>query len=339
MEVANIIFRLMAASQVLLFLVILLFSMNSFRVRVIGGALLSASIAYFVMPLMVNYLGVSGDSYLWLYPSLIPCFTLFFVWVVFEEKCDIPVWLIAILLVDIALSLWFLSNEKAMPNDVIPKMISQTFKILTVIGAVSILWQGRDNDLVEIRLKVRWYFILLLVLTVLGVAIVEMFNLFDVPLTGEALGMGWMFLLALIINIGFFRLNPSLDMLGPQTPKPKIELGDDTHVDNLLARMQNERLYADHDLRVGSLADIIGMPEYQLRKKINQSLGFRNFNQFVNGYRIEEAGQRLLSEPRTPVLSIALDVGFRSISSFNSAFQAHFGVSPTAYRSQTVTDS
>jgi len=128
-------------------------------------------------------------------------------------------------------------------------------------------------------------------------------------------------------------------MLGPQTPKPKIELGDDTHVDNLLARMQNERLYADHDLRVGSLADIIGMPEYQLRKKINQSLGFRNFNQFVNGYRIEEAGQRLLSEPRTPVLSIALDVGFRSISSFNSAFQAHFGVSPTAYRSQTVTDS
>ena len=65
----------------------------------------------------------------------------------------------------------------------------------------------------------------------------------------------------------------------------------------------------------------------------------RNFNQFVNRYRIEEAGERLLSEARTPVLTIALDVGFRSISSFNTAFQAQFGVSPTQYRAQALSNS
>ena len=102
----------------------------------------------------------------------------------------------------------------------------------------------------------------------------------------------------------------------------------------LLHRMKNERLYADHDLRVAGLAQLLGVPEYQLRKRINQKLGYRNFNQFVNRYRIAEAGERLLENTQTPVLTIALDVGFRSISSFNTAFQAQYGVSPTRYRAE-----
>jgi AraC-like DNA-binding protein len=100
--------------------------------------------------------------------------------------------------------------------------------------------------------------------------------------------------------------------------------------------MQDERLYADHDLRVAKLADMVGLPEHSLRKKINKQLGYRNFNQFVNRYRIEEAGQRLNKEPTIPVLSVALDVGFRSISSFNTAFQSQFGMSPTEYRRQSL---
>jgi len=103
--------------------------------------------------------------------------------------------------------------------------------------------------------------------------------------------------------------------------------------------MRDERLYADHDLRVGTLAQLINIPEYKLRQKINQELGYRNFNQFVNHYRIEEAGVKLREDGRTPVLTIALDVGFRSISSFNSAFQAHFGLSPTKYRAESLPNS
>ena len=100
--------------------------------------------------------------------------------------------------------------------------------------------------------------------------------------------------------------------------------------------MKRERLYSDHDLRVASLAAMLNVPEYKLRNKINQQLGYRNFNQFVNQYRIDEASKRLLIDSRMPVLSIALDVGFRSISSFNTAFQQQFGVSPTQYRNQNT---
>ena len=86
-------------------------------------------------------------------------------------------------------------------------------------------------------------------------------------------------------------------------------------------------------------ASRLKVPEYQLRRTLNQNLGYRNFNQFINRCRIEEAARRLRSEPRTPVLTIALDVGFRSISSFNSAFRSHFQDSPSAYRARTLPDS
>jgi len=339
METANIVFRLLAASQVLLFFFVLVFSVNPLRVRLVGGVLLSAIIFYFVLPLVFTYTGFSDSIYLWVYPSLIPCFTLLFVWVVFEEHCEIPLWLSVVVLVDVGMSVWHLSVTQINPDWLTPLVISQAFKIAISLVAIFIIWRGRDNDLVELRLRIRWYFIGSVAVTVLAVALVEMFNVYEVPMTGEALGMAWMFILGLVINVSFIRLNPSLELLGRQIPQVNVEHVEDSQINNLLERMRSERLYADHDLRVGSLADIVGIPEYQLRKKINQTLGFRNFNQFVNGYRIEEAGQRLLSEPRTPVLSIALDVGFRSISSFNTAFQAHFSVSPTVYRSQTLTDS
>ena len=126
------------------------------------------------------------------------------------------------------------------------------------------------------------------------------------------------------------RKNPNVTLVLP--PEPIVEQPEDPMLIELLEKMRSERLYADHDLRVGGLAERFGIPEYQLRKKINQELGYRNFNQFVNKYRIDEAGELLTGDPRTPVLTIALEVGFRSISSFNTAFQAAFGMSATAYR-------
>lgn len=70
-----------------------------------------------------------------------------------------------------------------------------------------------------------------------------------------------------------------------------------------------------------------------MRKQINQSLGYTNFNAFLNHYRVEAARKRLV-ETSLPVLTIALDVGYGSIASFNRAFKEIAGVTPTAYRTQ-----
>ena len=67
---------------------------------------------------------------------------------------------------------------------------------------------------------------------------------------------------------------------------------------------------------------------------INQQLGYRNFNVFLNNYRIEEAKAALAdpTQAEVPVTTIAMDAGFQSLGPFNRAFKATTGVTPTEYR-------
>jgi AraC-like DNA-binding protein len=68
-----------------------------------------------------------------------------------------------------------------------------------------------------------------------------------------------------------------------------------------------------------------------LRALINQQQGYRNFNDFLHHYRLQEASARLTSED-LPILTIALESGYASIGPFNRAFRQRFGMTPTEYR-------
>src|SRR5262249_18029533 len=98
--------------------------------------------------------------------------------------------------------------------------------------------------------------------------------------------------------------------------------------------MTVERVYRQESLSIGILAVKLGMPEHRLRILINQELGYRNFSAFLNRYRIDQA-KAALPDPGqvdVPVLTIALDAGFRSITPFNRAFKADTGLTPTEFR-------
>ena len=98
--------------------------------------------------------------------------------------------------------------------------------------------------------------------------------------------------------------------------------------------MQERRLWKRERLGIAQLAAELGTQEYLLRRAINRHLGYRNFNDFLHDYRLQEAARRLTDagEASLPVLSIALDCGYGSIGPFNRAFKARFGVTPTQYR-------
>lgn len=337
METANVVFRLLAVSQTMLFMLVIVLSKNPARVRFAGGFLMFAIIAYLVAPLIVQQVGLHDSFFIWVFAAAIPSFLLLMVWVLFEEDKRIPVWIFMLISVDMVASVWTHVGYLGWVESVHPHRSLQLVKILIVALAIYLIWRGRENDLVELRLRLRRVFVFLLAGSIMVVVLVELITDFNVPMQIEVFGMAVFFFFSLVVNYVFFKLNPQAQLVG--VPVPIREDSDDPLVIELLARMRDERLYADHDLRVATLAEKIGIPEYQLRKKINQSLGYRNFNQFVNRYRVEEAGQRLRADRRTPVLSIALDVGFRSISSFNAAFQSHFGVSPTQYRAGELADS
>lgn len=94
--------------------------------------------------------------------------------------------------------------------------------------------------------------------------------------------------------------------------------------------------WRDSGLPIGTLPDRVQLPEYKLRRLINQHLGFRNFTAFLNDYRLPAAAA-VLADPaqrRLPVLTIALDHGFGSIGPFNRAFRERYGLTPTEYRRQ-----
>jgi len=102
-----------------------------------------------------------------------------------------------------------------------------------------------------------------------------------------------------------------------------------------------ERAYKDPTLSVAGLAARLSVPEYRLRHHINKRLGHRNFNAFLNHYRLAEA-RTALADPaqrRLPVLTIALEAGFGSIGPFNRAFKAVTGMTPTDFRQQSIADS
>ena len=105
--------------------------------------------------------------------------------------------------------------------------------------------------------------------------------------------------------------------------------------------MTVERAYRAEDMSLASLATRLDVPEYRLRRLINQRLGHRNFNAYINGFRLDAVRAALLDPARRelPVLTLALDAGFQSIGPFNRAFKAATGRTPTEFRKENSADS
>jgi len=101
----------------------------------------------------------------------------------------------------------------------------------------------------------------------------------------------------------------------------------------ILRLMADDSVYTVADMKVADLARRVGEAEYKVTQCITGTLGFRNFNQMINHFRLAEAQARL-ADPACglPVLTIALDCGFGSIGPFNRAFKAETGLTPTAFR-------
>ena len=115
---------------------------------------------------------------------------------------------------------------------------------------------------------------------------------------------------------------------------PEQDAADQKLIDVLMRLMADERIYRHDNVTIGTLATKLSIPEYRLRRLINQRLGYRNFNVFLNEHRIEEAKAALAdpSQAEVPVITIAMDAGFQSLGPFNRAFKATTGVTPSEYR-------
>ena len=105
-------------------------------------------------------------------------------------------------------------------------------------------------------------------------------------------------------------------------------------------KFQNHTLIADifefveknykGDCSLSALAAHTGYHYVYLSRCFKECIGI-SFIEYVGRYRINES-RRLLSETSLSVLGVAYECGFNSLRSFNRAFKAVNGITPTEYR-------
>ncbi|MEL6820723.1 MAG: helix-turn-helix domain-containing protein, partial [Calditrichota bacterium] len=133
------------------------------------------------------------------------------------------------------------------------------------------------------------------------------------------------------INVFVFKglLQPALfhgenrEPTGPKYEKSALsEPRKQQMLDELQSYMQNRKPHLNPELTLAQLAEALNIQPKYLSQVINEKLG-KNFFDFVNCYRIEEAKAKLVNPPdeKITVLEVLYDVGFNSKSSFNAAFK------------------
>lgn len=218
----------------------------------------------------------------------------------------------------------------------------QYFEYVVICGGVYAVLSGWNGDLVEGRRRLRAYMLCVLGATSLVVTVSLNFGLGDeVPLVVVAL-------CSLLCSYLMLFTRKELLMQGVsasnrlemnQSAQPNLHLVMPSEVESeqtVLAKSLSELMalgyYRQETLTLRSLARKLDTPEYRLRKLINERLGYRNFSDYINQLRIEEACSSLLREPDAPIQNIAMDVGYRTMSSFNRAFKDIQRCTPTQFR-------
>lgn len=223
------------------------------------------------------------------------------------------------------------------------------FNALALICLGLAVWRvlaGRAGDLVEPRRRLRVVFVVAVAAFIAAIigAVTLLRGGLGHPAYGYAnafgaLAMAFFFAMALLsLTPGALFEALPLAETGRTADAREAAAPDDPREAALLAaltrQMEENRAYRDETLNIAALARRLDIPEYRLRRLINQRLGHRNFSAFLNHYRLDEVMTWLAdpSQAEVPILTLALDAGFSSIGPFNRAFKARTGVTPSEFR-------
>ena len=94
--------------------------------------------------------------------------------------------------------------------------------------------------------------------------------------------------------------------------------------------LENEKIYLNPNLKLLDVAKRIGLSSNQTSQVINQSFD-KDFNSFINGFRIKEAAFLLGQHPQKTITEVIYQVGFNNKVTFNKAFRKSFGCTPKEY--------
>lgn len=221
---------------------------------------------------------------------------------------------------------------------------------LIVIGMmvhlVYVTWRGRNDDLVEDRRKLRSIFVFGVIAITVGIVIAETW------LRGRGIGEYLLVIqaaafLAITVYLLWRLSSPGGEDLFFRVNRAAVTAESETHCElsvadkrdlDVIIGLEGSELIVEPGLTITRLAAVLDIPEHRMRHLINQHLGYRNFADFLNHHRVRAAKDRLSdAEGRnTPVLTVAMDLGYGSLGPFNRAFKERTGLTPTEFRNKSL---
>lgn len=247
-------------------------------------------------------------------------------------------------------------------------VVTTLLQATLAIWSIVIVMRSWKDDLVESRRRLRGPFMVAVALYILslnGFDLLEMLG--GTPAWYPMLNAAMLAGVVLAGSLVF--LDPREAMVGteaapaqPPAPQPAAKSADRGHangkasaeaastpaldraakadLERLESLMSKDEVWKEEGLTIASLALRAGIPETQLRRLINDCLGYRNFPSYVNAHRIAAAKTRLSDpgEARVSISTIAYDIGFASLGPFNRAFKEESGVSPSEWRRKALED-
>jgi AraC-like DNA-binding protein len=235
--------------------------------------------------------------------------------------------------------MWIAPNGNARLSIITINLLALGFIALAVAQAIA-SWSA---DLVEGRRRIRLFIVgaaalygglnAILQIFIAGSGTAELANTVNAAVLAAIVGV-ISYAMMRVDGAELFAAATVTNVAGQPVVNEESSAADQRLVDALMRLMADERIYRHDNITIGTLATKLRIPEYKLRRLINQQLGYRNFNVFLNNHRIEEA-KAALADPEqaeVPVITIAMDAGFQSLGPFNRAFKATTGVTPTEYR-------
>ncbi|WP_222983877.1 helix-turn-helix domain-containing protein [Flagellimonas meishanensis] len=108
------------------------------------------------------------------------------------------------------------------------------------------------------------------------------------------------------------------------------------HLSEIIAHMEDEKPYLDHELSLSKLSKDLDKPKYLISQVLNVELG-KSFYEFLSEYRYEEVKSRLTNPQyrNLTILAIAYDSGFSNKNTFNKVFKKLSGTTPTEFLKST----
>ncbi len=267
---------------------------------------------------------------------------------VFQEQQKFPLLLIVAFIFQIVLDSILSTLEvydQAANISGIHLLLSTSMDVLQLLFVgCAIYWtlKGWRADLVDDRRVFRWFIIGVQGALIFAVVFIENFLLEGGSSTYAAaqtiivsvialLALGMLLVAMRFDNDSLSNVIRKVAELTDESSQASFAPFDSDSFDKVF---RDGYLYREPGLTIPALAKKLNLPEYRLRAFIHKQLGFRNFNAMLHKYRVEDASKVLSDKDsqNLPVLTIALSVGYQSITPFNNAFRQIKGVTPSEFR-------